>query len=782
MGDIVFFLLLGLGIGSLYAMLGAGLVVVFKGSGVINFAHGAMAMYGAFTFDELWRQGALQLPWVDFLPGDVNVPVRIGISDEGLPLVVALLGAFAMAVALGLAVHFLVFRPLRNAAPLGKVVGSLGVMLFLQGVALLNFGTSFRQPRGVLPDEAVQDFLGLGQAFPRNALYSAAIALAIGVALYLVYRHTRFGLATRAAAGNQKGAVLLGYSPEYLASVNWVIASVLATAAAIIVGPIQGTLTPVGLTAVVVPALGAALIGGLSSIMIATLGGLGLGAVQALLGFYANREWFPDFLRTGVREAVPLIVIAAVLFLRGKNLPVRGAVEERRLPLSPYPVRVTQHAVVWSVIVVVAAFVFTGKWSYALSTALIAGILLLSVVVVTGYVGQISLAQLSLAGVAAFFMARMMADGSTTSINPFAVSGPGLPWPVAALLAVVVSVVVGVLLGLPALRIRGVQLAVVTLAAAISLQTLYLENDVLTGLRAGAAANITAPTFFGIDIGAVNEGGLTDRPAFTIFCLVVLVGCAVLVANVRRSGTGRRFLAVRANERAAAAAGIGVTQTKLLAFGIGSALAGISGVMFGFQQSSVSSASFVYGLGLAYLAFAYLGGITSINGAILAGLLVPSSMAVIFSNHYFHGTNLESYAVVMGGAGLVVTAIIHPEGIAPFFQPMLRYLGSWLVNARGSEWAAAVRHFAPWVVGGAVAGYIVWPLRVDSYSPIWMPLVGVYATLVVRAIVLQIYRAVTGKQGGMHAKVAAEHAAVHPAVVPARETVAAGVAPSESPS
>ncbi len=780
MGDIAFFLMLGLGIGSLYAMLGVGLVVVFKGSGVINFAHGAMAMYGAFTFDELWRQGAFRLPWVDFLPGDLNVPVRISVSDEGLPIVVALVGAFTMAVLLGLAVHFLVFRPLRNAAPLGKVVGSLGVMLFLQGVALLNFGTAFRQPRGVLPDEAVENFLGLGKAFPRNALYSAAIALVLGLALHVVYRRTRFGLATRAAAGNQKGAVLLGYSPEYLASVNWVIASVLATGAAIIVGPIQGTLTPVGLTAVVVPALGAALIGGLSSIMVATLGGLGLGSAQALLGFYANREWFPSFMRTGIREAVPLIVIAAVLFLRGKTLPVRGAVEERRLPLSPYPVRITQHAVVWSVIVVAAAFLFTGKWSYALTTALIAGTLLLSVVVVTGYVGQISLAQLSLAGVAAFVMARMMADGSTTSINPFPVSGPGLPWPIAAAIAVAVAVVVGVLLGLPALRIRGVQLAVVTLAAAISLQTLYLQNDVLTGLRAGAAANITTPTLLGLEIGSVSDSGLTDRPAFTIFCLAVLVACAVLVANVRRSGTGRRFLAVRANERAAAAAGIGVTQTKLLAFGIGSALAGISGVMFGFQQSSVSSASFVYGLGLAYLAFAYLGGITSINGAILAGLLVPSSMALVFSNHYFQGTNLESYAVVMGGMGLVVTAIIHPEGIAPFFQPMLRYAGSWLVNARGSEWVAAIRHFAPWVIGGAVVGYVIWPLRVDSYSPVWMPLVGVYATLVLRAIALQIYRAVTGKPGGMHDKVAAEHAVAHPEVVPALEPVSAGVASSES--
>ncbi len=749
MQDIIFFFLLGLGIGSLYAMLGAGLVVVFKGSGVLNFAHGAMAMFGAFTFSELRQNGGIQLPWFDILPGDWNLPVEVSFSDEGLGFVVSFLGALAMAVAIGLAVHFLVFRPLRNAAPLGKVIGSVGVLLYLQGVALLNFGASFRQPESVLPDEPINNFLGLDKVYPRNALYSVVIALAIGAVLWAVYRFTRFGLATRAAAGNEKGAVLLGYSPERLAAANWVIASVLATVAAIIVGPIQGTLTPVGLTAVVVPALGAALIGGLRSIPVAVLGGLLLGGIQAVFGFWAGQDWAPDFLSlAAVRDAVPFIAIVLVLFLRGKSLPLRGTVEEKRLPLSPTPRRVIPHMIVWSAVVIVLAFWFPnldGPFAFALTTSLVGALLALSTVVITGYIGQISLAQLSLAGVAAFFTSRMLSDGSITTINPFPVSGPDLPWPVAGVLGIVAAVVVGVVLGLPALRIRGVQLAVVTLAFAISLQTLYLENENLTALRAGAPAAFPTPFFFGLDIGSVGDGGLTDSPAFTIFCLVVLLACVGFVANLRRGGTGRRFLAVRANERAAAAAGVDVAPTKLLAFAVAAGLAGVSGVMFGFQQTNVSSASFIYGLGLASLAFAYLGGITSINGAIVGGMLVPAGMITVTSNYFFHETNVEAYAPALGGLGMIVTAILHPEGIAPFFQPLMRHAGTWLTTARGPEWASFARRFVPTMVLGAVLGAIIWPLRVDSYSWFWMPLLGAFLALFVRSIGRRIYFAVTGR-------------------------------------
>ncbi len=751
MSDIILFLLLGLGLGSLYAMLGTGLVIVYRGSGVINFAQGAFAMYGVFTFDEARRNGYLRLPWFDFLPTHtLNLPVSIKLGDEGVSTPLAFIIAVLMAVLIGLMAHFLVFRPLRSAAPLGKVIGSLGVMLYLQGVAQINFGGTGRQPEAITPDGVYENFLGLGKAYPQGAVWALVLSIILGLMMWGLFQFTRFGLATRAAASNEKGAVLLGYSPQLLAAFNWVIASVLSTLAAIILGPIGGSLTPVGLSALVVASLGAALIGRLQSIPITVWGGLTLGAIQSLLGFWSSKDWFPGFLRSGVRDVVPLIAICLVLFLRGKSLPMRGTVEEKRLPLAPYPVRIKQHMIVWSAVVVVASLLFedSGRrsvFALAIVTSLIGAILMLSMVVITGYVGQISLAQMSLAGASAFVMARMMADGTTDIANPFVVTGPGLPWPIAALIGIVTAIVVGVVVGLPAVRIRGVQLAVVTIAFAISLQTLYFENDKLTGLTAGSPANVKPASVFGIDLKSIGDNGLKDRPEFAIFVLVVLLGCIALVANLRRNGTGRRFLAVRANERAAAAAGINVARTKLLAFGIAAGIAGIGGVMLGFNQNQVSSAGFVYQASLAYLAFAYLGGITSINGAVVGGLLAPAGVIAIAGGYFFRDAEIESYTAILGGLGMIVTAIQNPNGIAPTLQPLFQHFGRWLRSARGPEWAAAGKRLGPTFVVGVVLGALVWPIRVDTYSWFWMPLLGGMLALMIRGIYKQ---STAGGHGG----------------------------------
>lgn len=826
MNDIIFFLISGLGIGGLFAMLGAGLVVSYKGSGVINFAHGALAMYGMFTFDSAWNRGEIFLPWVDFLPTNtLNVPVRITLDSDGSwEMIPSMIVALLMAALLGLGVHFLIFKPLRNAAPLGKVVASVGLLLYLQGVALLNFGNSFPQPRSVVPDEVIQNFLGLGKPLSRITLYVAGFSILFGFVLWALYRFTRFGLATRAAAGNEKGALLLGYSPQTLAAINWVIASVSATLAVIVVGPIQGQITPIGLSALIVPALAAALIGGLKSIPIAIAGGLGLGAVRTLLDV-KKVDWFDTgilrWIENGVSQALPLVVIVVVLYVRGKSLPVRGAIEERRLPLAPMPKRMYEHALIWITVVTLLAFVFEDagnrtRFANAIQTGLVFAIVILSLVVLTGYVGQISLMQMSFAGIAAFMTARMMADGIGRGSNLSPVTGPGLPWPIAAAIGVAIAIVVGVLVGLPALRIRGVQLAVVTIATAITIQYLYLENEVITQLRAGVPAYVKEPTFFGADIGARSARQQNENPLFALFGMIVLALLAIGVANIRRTGTGRRFLAVRANERAAASAGINVSRTKLLAFGISAGIAGIGGVMLGFKQVEVSSANFVYGLSLSVLATAYLAGITSINGAMIGGLVISAgAFATTFSNYMFAGTNIDNYVPVLSGAGIIVTAIIHPEGIAPFFGEGLRHAGNWLVGAipgaetirsnyrgpkgtlvkivlatlvvgtafflynakfiedpflwilftavlvwvitvafaaslgkisptfgqAGAAWLDWAKRFGPTALVGYVAGWIIWPLRVDSYSPVWMPLLGAGLALFIRSL----YRQITGK-------------------------------------
>ena len=240
--------------------------------------------------------------------------------------------------------------------------------------------------------------------------------------------------------------------------------------------------------------------------------------------------------------------------------------------------------------------------------------------VLTGYVGQISLAQLALAGTAGFFMARLASNGSSS------VDGLGLPVLLAVPLAMAAAVVVGLIVGLPALRIRGVQLAVVTIAAAVFLDGVYFTNPSLTGVSLSDGVPVPEPHLFGLDLGVRGSGGLSDAFAFSAFTIVVLTLAAVAVANLRRSSTGRRFLAVRANERAAAAVGIDVARTKLLAFGISAALAGLAGCMMSFQAMSISEANWVVLAGMSVLAFAYLGGISSVNGAIVGGMMSTAAV------------------------------------------------------------------------------------------------------------------------------------------------------------
>jgi branched-chain amino acid transport system permease protein len=750
--DIIFNLLIGLGIGALYAMLGAGLVISYKGSGVINFGHGAMAMYGMFTFDTAWNRGEFFFPWVDFLPThSLNLPVRITLDDGGTwPMIPSLILALVVAAFLGLAAHFLIFRPLRNAAPLGKVVASLGLALYLQGVALLNFGNAFPQPRSIVPDEAIENFLGLGKTFPRNTIYVVAFAVLLGAAIWAIYRFTRFGLATRAAAGNEKGAVLLGYSPQTLAAANWVIASVTATLAVIVVGPIQGTITPIGLTALIVPALAAALIGGLRSVPVAVVGGLALGSVQTLLDI-KRTSWFTgpalEWLQNGVRNALPLIVIVVVLFVRGKSLPIRGALTEKRLPLAPQPRRIAEHTVVWVTVLVLLAFVFENagnrtRFANSLQNGIVLAIIMLSIVVITGYTGQISLAQMTFAGIAAFITARMMADGIGRGSNLVPVTGPGLPWPIAGLIGVIAAVVVGVLVGLPAVRIRGVQLAVVTIAFAVAIQAIYFENAYITQLRAGVPAYVKEPTFFGLDIGARSDRAQNERPAFVIFGVIVLAMCAIAVANIRRTGVGRRFLAVRANERAAAAAGINVGRSKLLAFAISSALAGIGGVMLGFKQVEVSSANFGYGVSLGILAFAYLAGITSINGALIAGVLLSAGALVpTLSNYMLAGTDIDKYITLLGGVAIIVTAIVHPEGVAPFFAEGMRHAGNWVVGAIPGAETIRTEYRGPRsklvhvVLAAGVVGFAVWVRNAQFIDEVYLWILFSAILVLVLAIV-----------------------------------------------
>ena len=624
-----------------------------------------------------------------------NIPVTVSLGDSMADFPAAVL-ALLMACLIGLLAHLLVFRPLRNAPALGKVIGAVGIMLYLQSVASLNFGGEARENPGFLPGTSglnafVEDFLGLGN-LPHLIIWMAGCALVMGAAVWALLEFTRFGLATRAADENEKGASLLGFSPQVLAGVNWVLSAFLAGVTGLLVIGLS-SLSVDRFTLYVIPALAAALVGNLTSIPLAVLGGFLLGMFQSAMVEVSDQSWWPDSLPVdGVREFIPLLAIVLVLFLRGDRLPVRGSIIQRRQPMALASKRAWVGVLVGLMLVAILSNIFTAQWEVALTTSLVAGMIMLSSVVLIGFLGQISLAQTALAGVAAYTAIRFASDGTLGPFDLVAVDGPGWPAPVAFVLGVAAAVIVGLLVGLPALRIRGVQLAIVTIAAVGPIGDLLLRNTSVFSEAAGATMPVPKPNWFGVDVSATDPvTNRTDYWHFTAFAVLAFVLLGLGVVNLRRGATGRRFLAVRANERAAAAAGINVARTKLLGFGIASALAGIGGIFQAYRLGGVAIESYSLFAGLAILAFAYLGGITSVWGAIIGGLMVGGGLASQTIGN-FADADFNAYLSIIGAIGLILTAILNPEGIATGTALTVKHLWA---KARGTATAPAPPSPAP---------------------------------------------------------------------------------------
>jgi ABC-type branched-subunit amino acid transport system permease subunit len=643
--DYLQFALLGLGSGAIIAAIGLGVVLSYRGSGVINFAHGAVAMYVAYLFVGLRQTGDYFLP----IPG---LPAHVHLA-RSVDFTFALLLSLLTAVALGLVLHYLVFRPLRNAPILAKVVASVGVLLTLQAIIVLRFGTESLAVPPVLPSD--DHALRIGRVLvPDNRFYLAAVVLVAAAALALLYRRTRFGLATRAAAENEKGAVLIGYSPDRQAGINWVLASLLAGGAGILIAPIVN-LSPVSFTLLIVPALGAALLGRLSSFMITAAAGLGLGMLQGvLLKLQIDHSWFPQ---TGAADGVPFVLIIVAMFVLGRRLPSRGSLFEGRLPAAPLPRRAPLNIAIYTAIAVLGVLVLSSGWRLALINTFIGAIICLSFVVLTGYVGQISLAQIAIAGTAGFMLSTF---GTTW----------GIPFPVAPLLAALVATVLGLIVAVPALRIRGVNLAIVTLAAAVAVENLYFDNPKYTGGFTGAP--VPDPKVFGVDL-SITKGSSFPTVTFALLCLAILLVLALAVMNLRHSGTGRRMLAVRDNERAAAAAGVSVAATKLMAFGLSAFIAGLGGTLIAYQRTNLSAASFGIFTSLTFLAIAYLGGITTVQGSMWGGLLATGGLGFYALDRAF---GLGPYQTLIAGLGLILTAVLNQEGIAGAMQQTRRQIAS----------------------------------------------------------------------------------------------------------
>lgn len=636
MTDYLFFLLLGTGAGAIIAAFGLGLVITYQGSGVVNFAYGAMATWSAYVYADL-RQGNYTFP----IPG---LPARYHFgTDVGFAWAMGL--ALLTAAAMGLAVYQFVFRPLLRAPGLAKIVASIGLVIVFTALIERRFpDNAGLRVDAILPREPVT--ISDGLTVPRDGLWLVLVVVLVTGGFFLASKYTRLGLATQAAAGNEKGAVLLGYSPSALARASFVLASLVGALIVILASPMIQLSSGVFTFGFLIPALGAALLGGFRHVWPTVAAGLAIGMVQSsFTKMQTDLAWFPQY---GAREGLPFLVIIVAMVVLGERIPDRGTVDKWKLPRIP-PAKVTGISVVAPVAVaVVGLFALGPLWRGAIMTTTIAVVLALSLVLLTGFGGQASLAQMAFAGVAGFTLSKLAINWN-------------IPFPLAPIMASLVAMVFGVLVGLPALRVRGTNLAIVTLAGGVAISEFIFKNPKYVGDASTGGAKVPNPRIGSWDLGLIL-GSNASRPIFGVLLVVVALLLALAVANVRRSSSGRRMLAARSNERAASASGVGVARVKLEIFAASSFIAGIGGCLIAYRFGSVSDASFGTVASLTALAVAYLGGITCVSGAVTAGVMATSGVA-FFAMAEVVGS-LGQWAVLIGGVLLILTTVLNPEGIA----------------------------------------------------------------------------------------------------------------------
>jgi branched-chain amino acid transport system permease protein len=623
MDQIVLFALLGLGTGALIAGIGLGVVLTYRGSGVINVATGAMAMAAGYAFYSLKTV--------------VDTPLALG-------------GTLAFTIVLGAAVELLCFRPLRTASPLARLVSSLGVLLTLQAAATLIYGTGSLPAPSVLPRDTVEV---TGVAIPADRFWLTGIVIVITILLAVAYRYTRFGLATRAGSENEVSAILAGLPAGELSLANTVLSAVIAGGMGVLAASLA-QLDATTLPLQVVPALGAVLFARFTSFGITTFVGLAIGVVQSLLYYASTQSWFPTdkgAALPGISSLLTFIIIVIALYVRGSSLPTRGELIEQRLPAVPRPERLGSSAALAAVVGVVALIVLPYDYRNALIISLAAMTICLSYVVITGFIGQVSLMQIALAGSSGFVVSHLFKDAD-------------VGFPLAAIAGVLAATVLGFVAGASALRVRGVSLAVVTLAAAVAIEQFGFANSTW---GAGATGSpVPELEFLGIDLGtrAPFRGLDGDVPSpilgFVVLAAVIVLG--FLVAKTRRSGLGRRMLAVRSNERAAAATGVNVRNTKFAAYAISSFIAGVGGVLYGYSLGSVSAERFGILIALGFVAFAYVGGITMVSGAVFGGLIATSGVIphIFEAELGISGT----WTLLVAGVTLILNLILFPDGVA----------------------------------------------------------------------------------------------------------------------
>ena len=608
-------LVLGAITGMTYGILAVGLILIYRSNRIINFAHGEIGAFAAAL-------------------------LGVSVTRWHVPYWVAFPLALAIAGGVGAASEVIVVRRLRSAPAVMSIVATLGLAQFLLLFSLVvnsqaSAGRLFPQP-SFLPEFDI-GALRVTRAY--SAMLFITPLLVAGLAWFL--RRSRAGLAIRAAAANPDAARLAGVFAGRMSTLAWAIAGGVSAFTAILVLPTRGFANAQFLgPGLLMRALAAAVVARMTSLPLGLAAGLAVGIVEQVL------LW--NYPRGGLVEAVLFVGILAALLLQPRAISSRdsdkgswAAVQ----PWAPLPERLNAlwpiRNLGWLVAGVVAAVALLMPVVSTHATAVVLVVIMgfsvvgLSVGVVTGLGGQLSLGQFALAGV-----------GATISyVVTFQTGSYLLGFVSAGLVAAAVSLVIG----LPALRIRGLMLAVTTLGFALATQGWLFQQTWMLGEGIDPGRPIIGDTVF--DTGK----------KYYLFALLPMAAALLLARNIWRSGVGRRLRAIRDNEPGARAFTVPATAVKLQGFMLAGFLAGVGGALYGHALSRLSSTAFPIGASIDSAAMTVLGGI-----GILAGPLIGAFYIIGIPEFL----PLDNAGLAATALGWLLLILYFPGGVARLLKPL----------------------------------------------------------------------------------------------------------------
>lgn len=613
MQDLLAFTIVGIVSGSIYAIAASGLVVTYTTSGVFNFAHGAIGMVAAFLY---WQ-------------------IKVGWGWGTWPALVLVLGVFAPSF--GLLIERVLMRPLAGKPTGVSLVVTVGLLVLLYGMASRVWsGTETRRVDEFLPGTR---FRLAGVSVSAHQVIVLAVTVAVAAGLRAVLFRTRAGVAMRAVVDNAELATLNGALPERVSQLAWVLGSVMASLAGVLIAPGR-SYNHLFLTLLVVNGYAAAILGRLASLPLTFVGALVLGTGEAYLIGYSQRFSFGEgVLGTGgvLAELLPVLptvfLFAVIIALPQTRLRV-GRLAGAAVPRVPALATSLRRAVAFVAAAGLVSTVLAPTQLFNASTGLVVGMVMLSLVVLVGYAGQISLCQYTFVGIGASTMGKLFGSGSVLGL----------------VVATAVAAAFGALVALPALRLRDIYLALATVAFALFGERLLFDHPRV--FDRGATLAFERASLLGVD--------LESETAMFLFLAVCFAAMAVLVLAVRRGPFGRRLAAMNDSPAACLTLGLDLVRTKVLVFALSAGMAGFAGALFGMLRTSVSANDFVLLVSLNTFLLAMIGGITTVTGALIGGMALP-----------LLDTDLQGLFI---GAGAIVVSRL-PNGFAGVLYGLPSRLG-----------------------------------------------------------------------------------------------------------